>query len=138
MKPNTYLALTGCFVPTWLLVRTEISPSAKLLYLKLAQSVNSHGQALLNPEVTAWEIGENVENIFRLMNELESFVLIKTTRHPLKTEMVQAAFPAHPWRGGKEFGHEDNKEPSLKRDSEVPTLPATFATSTPFRSAAAQ
>jgi hypothetical protein len=68
---NPYHVHGGVFVPHYLLSSGEISHGAKLVYALLAQGADRRGEALLNVQLLAAEMGEKEEQVFRFMNELD-------------------------------------------------------------------
>jgi hypothetical protein len=107
MKNNarTYPASAGTFVSHWLLVRTEISHGAKLIYAKLAHKVDDRG--IVRPDLAkiAAHLGSEVQHLMLFLIELEKVGLIKI-QSPLSGPGSLCCFlPDHPWIDHSEPGN---------------------------------
>jgi hypothetical protein len=113
---NPYHVHGGVFVPHYLLSSGEISPGAKLVYALLAQSADRRGEALLNVQLLAAEMGEREEQVFRFMNELDVARLVRTQRHPAGTEFVRCFFNRPAWiEEGRQSGENNSVGPSTSK-----------------------
>lgn len=74
---NPFKLFHGCFVPNWLLCRSEISQGAKLCFARVAQYAGENGKCYPALETIAKELGVQERMIRRYIDELEEFNLIK-------------------------------------------------------------
>lgn len=110
---NVYFASVGAFIPNWLLVRTEISPGAKLTYVRLAQKVNAKGVARSHVAKLAAHLGTEIKQVIFFLFELEKQKLIKI-RDPLIGPGTLSCFlPNHPWMGYTESDQEHSSDSTM-------------------------
>jgi DNA-binding transcriptional ArsR family regulator len=93
---NPYRLFVGSFVPNWLLERTDISDSAKLLYARLSQYAGENGFAFPLIETLAKETGASVATVKRGLTELKEHGLIESQQRGLGQSNVYF-FLAHEW-----------------------------------------
>ena len=77
---NPYKLFYGAFLPTWLLQRTEISASAKLVYGRPCQFSGNKGYCYPKHDNIAKEIGVSHRSVERHIEELINFGLIEIER----------------------------------------------------------
>src|SRR5437763_1061661 len=85
--------LKGCFVPAWLMSRSEISHSAKLAYVRVAQKADPCGVAWVSVPVLSSELGDDEERVSSFVAELEEQGLFSVTRHPSDAGLIRCHFP---------------------------------------------
>jgi DNA-binding transcriptional MocR family regulator len=102
-KINPFRLFTGAMVPEWLMVRTEVSPGAKLAYARLARYAGQKGVAFPRLERLGSDLGVSRDQARRYVAELVKHGLITS-----KTGGFHRAnryhFLDHEWmskRGGK-------------------------------------
>jgi len=93
---NPYKLFVGSFIPNWLLERTDISDSAKLLYARLSQYAGENGYAFPLIETLAKETGASVATVKRGLTELKDHGLIESQQRGLGQSNVYF-FLAHEW-----------------------------------------
>jgi DNA-binding MarR family transcriptional regulator len=86
---NIYHHLADCFVPYWLLSRSEVGGNEKLIYAWLAQQVNSSGAARLHLSLTARTLGMDEGGLARCLMELEENGLINVSRGNINDDEVK-------------------------------------------------
>lgn len=77
---NPHRLFIGAFVPNWLMVRTEISPGAKLCYGRLCQHAGEDGQCFPSQETLAEELAVSPDSVNRYIKELVKHELIEAVR----------------------------------------------------------
>lgn len=103
MQPNSYInpyrLFTGAFLPNWLLVRTEIGATAKLVYARLCQFADKQtGEAWPCFDTIASETGLGRATVARAVKDLVENKLISTDRAS-RTDSLLYRFLAHEWMG---------------------------------------
>lgn len=94
---NPYKLFTGAFIPTWLLLRQEVSMGAKVCYARLCQYAGENGECFPKQESLAAEIGiKSNRQVIRYLQELEQHGLIKVERIG-KTCSNRYKFLYHKW-----------------------------------------
>lgn len=117
MRINPWKLFTGCFIPTWLATREEISPGAKIIYARLAQYAGKKGSCFPKQTTLADEVGMSRRNIIRSIKELRDSSLIELERTGAR-KPNRYFFLAHKWMGEVPSWH-------ITENSEVPTGHAT-------------
>ena len=69
---NPYQSFVGSFIPNCLMKYPHLSPSAKLLWARLAQYAGKNGYCYPSVETLADELGISKQQIIRLLKELET------------------------------------------------------------------
>lgn len=105
---NPYKLFVGSFIPNWLIVRSEISPGAKLLYARLSQYAGKKGYAFPGQETIAKELGVSKRSITSYLTELIEHELIEKERRGLK-KTNRYYFLQHSWM----------EEPFPSRDANI-------------------
>jgi hypothetical protein len=122
MKNNAkaYLASAGAFVPHWLLVRTEISHGAKLIYARLAHKVDDRGMVRPHLAKLAAHLGSEVQQVMLFLMELEKVGLIEIQNPLAEASSLCCLLPDHPWMDHSESDKtNDSRDPgALKEQSE--------------------
>lgn len=77
---NPKRLFAGAFIPNWLLCRTEITMSAKVVYGRLLQYCNDDGLAWPKIATIAQEVGLSSRQCIRILGELEQTGLIQVVR----------------------------------------------------------
>lgn len=77
MRINPHKMFTGIFVPTWLLVRTEVSTSAKHVYALLANHAREDGAVFPSHGRLARGLGISERTVRYALGELERLGLIE-------------------------------------------------------------
>jgi hypothetical protein len=75
---NPFKMFYGCFIPNWLLQRTEITQGAKLCFARLAQYAGENGKCFPSIKTLANELGVKDRMIQNYLSELRDFKLIET------------------------------------------------------------
>ena len=95
MKPgdayNPFKLFHGAFIPTWLMETTEVLPSAKLVFARLAQHAGRNGKAFPRQETLARECGMSERQVRRLLNHLEEVGLIEMEQAQGAARLAHAA-----------------------------------------------
>lgn len=100
---NPWKLFVGSMVPSWLMLRVELSPGAKLCYARLCQYAGKHGVAFPLQDDLAEALGVSSRQVKRYMRELVSIrvqgvacPLIRVARvHRRRANRV--TFVLHPW-----------------------------------------
>ena len=74
---NPWRRFVGCFVPNAITRRTDLSPTAKLIFGKLCQFAGQNGQAYPSYNTLAKEVGVERRQAIRGIKELVNFGLIR-------------------------------------------------------------
>lgn len=78
---NPYRLFTGAFIPTWLLLRPDVSMGAKVCYARLCQYAGKDGECFPKQLLLAAEIGlNNQRQVLRYLKELTQHGLIEVIR----------------------------------------------------------
>jgi hypothetical protein len=93
---NPHRLFTGSFVPNWLMLRTEVSPGAKLCFARLCQFAGEKGHCWPAQETLARSLGVGARQVRRYLKELEGVGLIAVTPGAGR-ESSRYRFPRHPW-----------------------------------------
>ena len=73
----------GAFIPNWLMRRTEVTTSAKLVYARLVQYCSEEGVAWPKIESLSEEVGLSVRQCGRVLAELKEIGLIESEQRGL-------------------------------------------------------
>lgn len=92
--PNQGATFAKCF--NWLMRREELTPGAKLLYSKLAQSAGLKPYARIKQATLAQELGLGLRQVQRYLEELAHFQLIEIKQLGLNKANLYY-FLQHPW-----------------------------------------
>jgi DNA-binding transcriptional MocR family regulator len=95
---NPYKLFVGAFIPNWLMVRPELTSSAKLVYSRLAQFAGENGKAFPRRETLAVELGLSLGMVKLCLNELRRHGLIETKQRGLG-QSNEYYFMSHEWMG---------------------------------------
>lgn len=97
---NPRLQSDGCWVPDWLVIRDEISDSAKMLYSRLVRWYNPRkGCTYVPQEDLAKQIGKSIRTIQRLISELVQHQLIELKRKKSFANLYDIHFNVeHEWQ----------------------------------------
>lgn len=95
---NPWRRFIGAFVPNWLMMRSEVSPQAKLLYGRLAQYAGQKGVAWPRQDTLAAQLGGlSDRTIRRHVKELKEHGLIYVLPRDNKNFPNKYKFLDHPW-----------------------------------------
>jgi predicted transcriptional regulator len=108
---NPYKLFVGCFLPNWLVCRTEISEGAKICYARLAQYAGNQGYCFPFQETLAKEMGVSERQIRRRLHELTENNLIELEQRGLSQSNTYY-FLWHPWME-LESEHVDLERPDI-------------------------
>jgi hypothetical protein len=121
---NTYKAFHGSMVPNWLLIRTEVSPGAKLAYARLSQFAGRNMIAFPGLDVLAAELGVSERQLFNYVTELKEHGLLEVERRGLG-RVNHYRFLNHPWidflREEPETSDLDRKDTSDQDQQDIAT-----------------
>lgn len=99
---NPYRIFINCFVPIWLLRRTEISKGAKLTYARLCRYAGKNGQCFPKQSTLAKELGCSTRTMSRYLRELRDCGLIESVRVGKRCSN-RYFFLVHDWMEFNEF-----------------------------------
>lgn len=93
---NPWRLFHGAFVPNWLLERSEVSATAKLLFGMLCQHAGKKGSCFPRQDTLAAELGTTERSIRRFISELKNHRLIDTV-YDGKIKSNVYFFTKHEW-----------------------------------------
>lgn len=102
-------------VPNWLMRRTEVTATGKLIYGRLRQYAAASGQAWPSYKTLAKEVGVSRRQVINVVAELEEAKLVVVTLHDHKSNHY--SLPKHEWMDGEKFAPSPVK--SVSPDSET-------------------
>lgn len=91
---NPYRLWEGTWIPTWLLIRSEVSPGAKLVFGRLCRYAGEEGTACPSQTTLSMEIGMHRASVIRFLQELEELKLIEGRTEGRRRRYT---FLSHPW-----------------------------------------
>jgi len=97
---NPFNMWQGAFIPNWIMRRSEITATAKLVYGRLCQYAGRDGQAYPSIQTLADEVGIKRRQLSNVLNQLEALALIRRkpqTRDNGGKSTSIYEFLAHEW-----------------------------------------
>jgi len=93
---NPYKQFRGCWIPDWLLCRSELSAGTKLCYSRLARFAGKNGYCYPKIETLAETLGVSVPQCKRYLKQLQDLELIESKQRGMGNSN-QYYFLEHEW-----------------------------------------